>query len=153
MQHCHSPDSRSKKRCSPLASRTKIRAHKVDKAVEVVAGQSVILTETEQANSKEKGHEDSHGVMVILSPTIIASSPLSMLGDLPRAATKASPAPAKNASPAPQPAPREWLPIRPATFDAPAATEQGEVPSGDLLLPPSSTDGDAGGALLPRADE
>lgn len=32
-------------------------------------------------------------------------------------------------------------------------TQEGDIPSGDLLLPPSSTDGDAGGALLPRANE
>lgn len=37
-------------------------------------------------------------------------------------------------------------------IDAPA-TRDGEIPSGDLLLPPSSTGGDADGNLLPRADE
>lgn len=37
-------------------------------------------------------------------------------------------------------------------IEAPA-TQEGDIPSGDLLLPPSSTDGDAGGSLLPRADE
>ena len=35
-------------------------------------------------------------------------------------------------------------------IDAPA-TQEGEIPSGDLLLPPSSTDGEGGGDLLPRA--
>ena len=37
-------------------------------------------------------------------------------------------------------------------IDAPA-TQEGEIPSGDLLLPPSSTDGETGGDLLPRADQ
>ena len=35
-------------------------------------------------------------------------------------------------------------------IDAPAAQE-GDIPSGDLLLPPSATEGEGG--LLPRADE
>ncbi len=37
-------------------------------------------------------------------------------------------------------------------IDAPA-TQDGDIPSGDLLLPPSSTDENSGGGLLPRADE
>ena len=37
-------------------------------------------------------------------------------------------------------------------IDAPAS-QDGDIPSGDILLPPSSTDSDAGGGLLPRADE
>ncbi len=32
-------------------------------------------------------------------------------------------------------------------------TQDGEIPSGDLLLPPSSSGGVDGGGLLPRADE
>ncbi len=37
-------------------------------------------------------------------------------------------------------------------IDAPA-TQDGDIPSGDLLLPPSSSGGDTGDGLLPRADE
>ena len=37
-------------------------------------------------------------------------------------------------------------------IEAPAAQE-GDIPSGDSLLPPTSSDGDAGGSLLPRAGE
>ena len=37
-------------------------------------------------------------------------------------------------------------------IDAPA-TQEGDIPSGDLLLPPAPSDGDTDGSLLPRADE
>ena len=37
-------------------------------------------------------------------------------------------------------------------IDAPQV-EEGDIPSGDLLLPPSSTDSEGAGGLLPRADE
>ncbi len=32
-------------------------------------------------------------------------------------------------------------------------TQEGDIPSGDLLLPPGSSSGDGGDGLLPRADE
>lgn len=37
-------------------------------------------------------------------------------------------------------------------IEAPA-TQEGDIPSGDLLLPPSSAGSDSGDSLLPRADE